>query len=118
MSKLSPGIQAKFDMVWLGWPGADFNDAEKDIVANEAMKQGAISVLEVSVSDLQFRPQRLRRHIGLGVTINVLYIMQVRLLRLCNRVDLMMMMMMMAITMMMMMMMMMIMTTTRMPVQI
>lgn len=34
------GIQAKFDMVWLGWPGADFGDAEKDIVANEAMKQG------------------------------------------------------------------------------
>ena len=27
-------------MVWLGWPGADFNDVEKDIVANEAMKQG------------------------------------------------------------------------------
>lgn len=38
------GIQAKFDMVWLGWPGADFNDAEKDIVANEAMKQGCYPV--------------------------------------------------------------------------
>ena len=38
------GIQAKFDMVWLGWPGADFGDAEKDIVANEAMKQGRASL--------------------------------------------------------------------------
>ncbi|CAK9053744.1 unnamed protein product, partial [Durusdinium trenchii] len=38
------GIRAKFDMVWLGWPGADFNDVEKDIVANEAMKQGCYPV--------------------------------------------------------------------------
>ena len=38
------GIQAKFDMVWLGWPGADFSDNEKEIIANEAMKQGCYPV--------------------------------------------------------------------------
>lgn len=51
---LSPGIQAKFDMVWLGWPGADFNDAEKDIVANEAMKQGKMFNRTISLLEVQW----------------------------------------------------------------
>ena len=38
------GIQAKFDMVWLGWPGADFIENEKEVIANEAMKQGCYPV--------------------------------------------------------------------------
>ena len=38
------GIQAKFDMVWLGWPGADFSENEKEVIANEAMKQGCYPV--------------------------------------------------------------------------
>eukprot|EP00913_Durusdinium_trenchii_P022219 g20878.t1 len=39
------GIRAKFDMVWLGWPGADFNDVEKDI-ANEIFTEAILSVYE------------------------------------------------------------------------
>jgi len=38
------GIQSKFDMVWLGWPGVDVADADKETVANEAMKQGCYPV--------------------------------------------------------------------------
>ena len=37
-------LYGRFDMVWLGWPGADFNDTEKEMVANEAMKQGCYPV--------------------------------------------------------------------------
>lgn len=38
------GIQAKFDMVWLGWPGAEFAVQDRETVANEAMKQGCYPV--------------------------------------------------------------------------
>jgi len=38
------GILHRFDMVWLGWPGVDVADADKEEVANEAMKQGCYPV--------------------------------------------------------------------------
>lgn len=37
-------IQDKFDMVWLGWPGAEFSDADKELVSAEAMKKGCYPV--------------------------------------------------------------------------
>lgn len=38
------GIQQRFDMVWIGWPGADVPEEDKDMVCAEAMKQGCYPV--------------------------------------------------------------------------
>jgi len=38
------GIQNRFDMVWIGWAGADIADADKDVITTEAMKRGCYPV--------------------------------------------------------------------------
>eukprot|EP00928_Gymnodinium_smaydae_P041488 TRINITY_DN28075_c0_g1_i1.p1 TRINITY_DN28075_c0_g1~~TRINITY_DN28075_c0_g1_i1.p1 ORF type:complete len:923 (+),score=159.75 TRINITY_DN28075_c0_g1_i1:198-2966(+) len=38
------GIHQKFDMVWIGWPGSDIPEADKDVVSREAMKQNCYPV--------------------------------------------------------------------------
>jgi len=38
------GISRKFDMVWIGWPGSDVPDGDKDFVTAEAMKQNCFPV--------------------------------------------------------------------------
>mmetsp|Transcript_54287 Transcript_54287/g.151065 ORF Transcript_54287/g.151065 Transcript_54287/m.151065 type:complete len:929 (-) Transcript_54287:102-2888(-) len=38
------GIRSKFDMVWIGWPGADIPDGDKEVVSAEAMKQNCFPV--------------------------------------------------------------------------
>lgn len=38
------GIQAKFDMVWLGWPGAEFPEADRELITAEASKQNCYPV--------------------------------------------------------------------------
>jgi len=58
------GIQAKFDMVWLGWPGAEFSDPEKETVAFEATKQNCYPV---------FLPQDLINDYYNGFANNVLW---------------------------------------------
>mmetsp|Transcript_110252 Transcript_110252/g.322683 ORF Transcript_110252/g.322683 Transcript_110252/m.322683 type:complete len:922 (+) Transcript_110252:137-2902(+) len=58
------GIQAKFDMVWLGWPGSEFSDADKDMVAAEAMKVNCYPV---------FLPQDLINDYYNGFANNVLW---------------------------------------------
>jgi len=37
-------IQEKFDMVWLGWPGAEFKAEDQEEVAKQAMKKGCYPV--------------------------------------------------------------------------
>mmetsp|Transcript_98530 Transcript_98530/g.274132 ORF Transcript_98530/g.274132 Transcript_98530/m.274132 type:complete len:819 (+) Transcript_98530:129-2585(+) len=58
------GIQARFDMVWLGWPGSEIADADKEIVAAEAMKQNCYPV---------FLPQDLINDYYNGFANNVLW---------------------------------------------
>lgn len=57
-------LQGRFEMVWIGWPGTEISDADKDMVSADAMKQNCYPV---------FLPQDLITEYYNGFANNVLW---------------------------------------------